>query len=228
MKDMIRTFIAESIGTFALTFIGGAAIVANQGADASAGLVAVALAHGLIMALMVSAFMRVSAAFNPAVSLALVATRTISPITFLVHLVAQLGGAIVAAMALKGSLPAAAIAATRVGGQQVSLAITTSQAISLEAIATAFLVLVVFGTAVDPKGPRIGGLAIGLTIAADFLAIGPITGASMNPARSFGHALVSGIFEGHLVYWIGPMIGGLAAGLVYQLAFLRGSEPAAG
>lgn len=227
MKDMLRTLVAEFIGTFALTFVGGAAIISAQGADASAGLVAVALAHGLILALMVSAFMRVSAAFNPAVSLALVATRRISPTTFLVHLVAQLGGGIVAAMALKGSLPAAALAATRIGGQQVSLAITTTQAISLEAIATAFLVLVVFGTAVDPKGPRIGGLAIGLTIAADILAIGPITGGSMNPARSFGPALVSGIFEGHLVYWIGPMIGGLVAGLVYEYLFLRGDEPAA-
>lgn len=227
MKDMLRTLVAEFIGTFALTFVGGAAIISAQGADAAAGLVAVALAHGLILALMVSAFMRVSAAFNPAVSLALVATRRISPTTFLVHLVAQLGGGIVAAMALKGSLPAAALAATRIGGQQVSLAITTTQAISLEAIATAFLVLVVFGTAVDPKGPRIGGLAIGLTIAADILAIGPITGGSMNPARSFGPALVSGIFEGHLVYWIGPMIGGLVAGLVYEYLFLRGDEPAA-
>lgn len=227
MKDMLRTLVAEFIGTFALTFVGGAAIISAQGADAAAGLVAVALAHGLILALMVSAFMRVSAAFNPAVSLALVATRRISPTTFLVHLVAQLGGGIVAAMALKGSLPPAALAATRIGGQQVSLAITTTQAISLEAIATAFLVLVVFGTAVDPKGPRIGGLAIGLTIAADILAIGPITGGSMNPARSFGPALVSGIFEGHLVYWIGPMIGGLVAGLVYEYLFLRGDEPAA-
>lgn len=227
MKDMLRTLVAEFIGTFALTFVGGAAIISAQGSDPSAGLVAVALAHGLILALMVSAFMRVSASFNPAISLALVATRKISPTTFLVHLVAQLSGGIVAAMALKGSLPAAAVAASRIGGQQVSLAVTTAQAISLEAIATAFLVLIVFGTAVDAKGPKIGGLAIGLTIAADILAIGPITGGSMNPARSFGPALVSGIFEGHLVYWIGPMIGGLVAGLVYEFLFLRGDEPAA-
>ena len=154
MKDMLRTFVAEFIGTFALTFVGGAAIMNARGTDGAAGLTAVALAHGLILALMVSAFMRVSAAFNPAVSVALVATRKIAPTTFLVHLVAQLAGAVLAAHALHGSFPADVVLATRVGGQSVSAAVTTWQAFSLEAIATAFLVFVMFGTAVDPKGPE--------------------------------------------------------------------------
>ena len=227
MKDTLRTFVAEFIGTFALTFVGGAAIMNVRGADGASGLTAVALANGLILALMVSAFMRVSASFNPAVSVALVATRKISPITFLVHLVAQLVGAMIAAMVLQASFPADIVLATRVGGQWVSSAVTTWQAFSLEAIETAFLVFVVFGTAVDPKGPKIGGLAIGLTIAADILAIGPLTGGSMNPARSFGPAVVSGIFEGHLLYWAAPILGALVAGFTYDVLFLRGSEPAA-
>jgi glycerol uptake facilitator-like aquaporin len=106
------------------------------------------------------------------------------------------------------------------GGQSVSLEITTMQAIGLEAIATFFLTFVIFGTAVDGKGPKIGGLAIGATIAADILAIGPFTGASMNPARSFGPALASGILEGQLVYWIGPIVGALAGALLYEYVIL--------
>ena len=227
MKHTLRTFVAEFIGTFALVFVGGAAIMNAHGADSAAGLLAVALAHGLILALMVSAFMRVSAAFNPAVSVALVATRKISPTTFLVHLVAQLVAAIIAAKALQSSFPADVVLATRAGGQWVSSAITTWQAFSLEAIATALFVFVIFGTMVDAKGPKIGGLAIGLTIAADILAIGPLTGASMNPARSFGPAVVSGIFEGHLLYWAAPILGALVAGFTYDLLFLRGDESAA-
>jgi len=80
---------------------------------------------------------------------------------------------------------------------------------------------VIFGTAVDPKAPRIGGLAIGFTIAADILAIGPLTGGSMNPARSFGPAVASGIFEGQAVYWIGPIVGAVAAALLYDTLFIR-------
>ena len=95
-----------------------------------------------------------------------------------------------------------------------------------EIMRDAQLLFVIFGTAVDPAAPKIGGLAIGVTIAADILAIGPLTGASMNPARSFGPAVASNFFEGHLVYWIGPIIGGIAAALLYDWLFLpRGAEP---
>src|ERR1700750_1597279 len=94
------------------------------------------------------------------------------------------------------------------------------QAIGLEAIATFFLVFVVFGTAVDPRAPKVGGFAIGLTVTAGILAIGPLTGGSMNPARSFGPAIVTHIFEGQTAYWIGPLLGGIAAALLYDRLFL--------
>jgi glycerol uptake facilitator-like aquaporin len=138
-----------------------------------------------------------------------------------VYIIAQLLGALVAAYALKAVFPATVVAATRLGGQFVAPDATTFQAILCEAIATFFLVFVVFGTAVDPQAPKVGGFAIGLTVTADILAIGSRTGASMNPARSFGPAVVTGIFEGHMVYWIGPIIGGLAAALLYDGLFLR-------
>jgi len=87
----------------------------------------------------------------------------------------------------------------------------------VELLITFFLVLMVFGTAADPKGPRqLSGLAIGLTLAFDILFAGPLTGGAANPARAFGPALVSGYWEGHLVYWIGPILGGIIAGITYQ------------
>jgi glycerol uptake facilitator-like aquaporin len=123
--------------------------------------------------------------------------------------------------------PANIVAITRLGGQSISSDVNMIQAIALEAIATFFLVFVVFGTAVDPKAPKVGGFAIGLTVTADILAIGPLTGASMNPARSFGPAVVTRIFEGQAAYWIGPLIGGIAAALLYDRLFLpREIEPA--
>jgi glycerol uptake facilitator-like aquaporin len=79
----------------------------------------------------------------------------------------------------------------------------------------------VFGTAVDPKAPRIGGLAIGFVIAADILAIGPLTGGSMNPARSFGPAVASGYFEAQLIYWAAPIVGGIVAAVLYDYLFIR-------
>jgi glycerol uptake facilitator-like aquaporin len=74
---------------------------------------------------------------------------------------------------------------------------------------------------VDPKAPRIGGLAIGLTLSAGIFAIGPFTGGSLNPARSFGPAVVAGIYEGQAAYWIGPIVGAVAAALLYDTLFIR-------
>jgi MIP family channel proteins len=221
MQDSIRHFVAEFVGAFALVFIGGGAIIVSKLPDSNIGLVEVALAHGIILAVMVSALMRISGHFNPAVTLGFMITRRIEAMMAGLYIVAQLVGAIAAAFALRFTMPPTAFEAARAGGQAVSIDITASQAITLEAIATFFLVFVVFGTAVDKKAPRIGGLAIGLTIAADILAIGPLTGGSMNPARSFGPAFASQVWEGQLIYWIGPLIGGALAALLYDRLFIR-------
>jgi MIP family channel proteins len=221
MRDSLRHFTAEFIGTFALVFIGSGSIIAAAYTQMPGGLIGVALAHGIILAVLVSATMRISGHLNPAVTVGFLAARRIEPMMAGVYIVAQLLGAMGAAYALKGLLPEAVTSATRVGGQSIALDISAGQAIGLEAIATFFLAFVIFGTAVDPKAPRIGGLAIGLTIAADILAIGPFTGASMNPARSFGPAVASGIFEAQAVYWIGPLIGAVAAALLYDTLFIR-------
>jgi MIP family channel proteins len=200
--------------------------MAAQMSQNSNGLLVAAIAHGLILALMVTATMRISGHLNPAVTIGFLVTRRIEPMMAMVYIIAQLLGAVLAAYALRGIFPAEVAVATRLGGQSVSIELSSLQAIACEAIATFFLMFVIFGTAVDPAAPKVGGFAIGLTVTADILAIGPLTGASMNPARSFGPALVSGIFEGHLIYWIGPIIGSIVAALLYDGLFLRrGKEP---
>ncbi|MDB4893243.1 MAG: major intrinsic protein [Gemmatimonadetes bacterium] len=220
MRDSWRHFVAEFIGVFALVFIGGATILSAAIGGIHPVLVA-AIAHGLILSLMITATMRISGHLNPAVTIGFLVTRRIGPVMAVIYIIAQLLGSLIASYALKGLFPAATVLATRLGGQFVAADVTTFQAITLEAIATFFLVFVVFGTAVDPHAPKVGGFAIGLTVTADILAIGSRTGASMNPARSFGPAVVSKLFEGHLVYWIGPIIGGIAAALLYDGLFLR-------
>jgi len=227
MKDAWRHFAAEFIGTFALVFIGGGAIITSPLLTQQAAVVNIALAHGLILAILVSATMRISGHLNPAVTLGFLVTRRIEAMMAAVYWIAQITGAIIAAYTLKALYPPAIVAVTRLGGQAISADVTLVQAIALEAIATFFLVFAVFGTAVDPKGPKVGGFAIGLTVTAGILGIGPLTGGSMNPARSFGPAVVTHVFEGQAAYWIGPLLGGVVAALVYDRLFMqREVEPA--
>ena len=230
MRDSIRHFVAEFIGTFALVFVGGAAILITRAGSDSSGLLEIALAHGLILGVMVSATMRISGHLNPAVTLGFLATRRIEPMMAGVYLVAQILGGIIAAYALRELLPSAltgnASVAAHLGGQAVSIDVGTAQAFVLETIATFFLVFAVFGTAVDPHAPKVGGFAIGFTLTAAILAIGPLTGASLNPARSFGPAVVTGDFTAQGIYWVGPIVGGAIAALVYDRLFLpRSPEP---
>jgi len=226
MKDAWRHFAAEFIGTFALVFVGGGAIITSPMLQVQAAVVNIAFAHGLILALMVTATMRISGHLNPAVTAGFLVTRRIEPMMAVVYWIAQIMGAIVASYLLKALYPIGIVMTTHLGAQSISADINMIQAISLEAIATFFLVFVVFGTAVDPRAPKVGGFAIGLTVTAGILAIGPLTGGSMNPARSFGPAIVGHFYEGQTAYWIGPLIGGIVAALLYDKLFLRReSEP---
>jgi len=220
MRDSWRHFIAEFVGIFGLVFVGGASIMATS-AHTESPLLAVAMAHGLILSIMVTATMRISGHLNPAVTVGFLVTRRIEPMMGMLYIVAQLLGALLAAYALKALFPHDVATATRLGGQALAMDVSFAQGVFAEAIATFFLVFAVFGTAVDPHAPKVGGFAIGLTVAADILAIGPLTGASMNPARSLGPAVASGQYEAQGVYWIGPLLGGIAAALLYDTLFLR-------
>lgn len=227
MKDAWRHFTAEFVGTFGLVFFGGATIITSPLLSMQAAVVNIAFAHGLILAIMVTATMRISGHLNPAVTAGFLVTRRIEPMMAVLYWVAQFTGAIIAAYLLKALYPANIVEATRLGGQSISTDINLFQAICLEAVATFFLVFSVFATAVDPRAPKVGGFAIGLTVTAGILAIGPLTGGSMNPARSFGPAVVTHLFVGQSAYWIGPLVGGILAALLYDRVLLsREREPA--
>ncbi len=218
--SLLKQCVAEFIGTFALIFIGVGAIYH------SSGLLAVAFAHGLTIAVMVSATGGISGGhLNPAVTFGLLVGGKISFRNSIAYWIAQLAGGIAAAYLLlflftgqvdsnNQLLPASVIEAN--GTPTLSpKGITFVQGVIIEAVLTFFLVFVVYGTAVDARAPKIGGLAIGLTVTLDILFGGPLTGAAMNPARVLGPALASGRWAGHAIYWIGPMLGGGLAGLVY-------------
>lgn len=213
--------LAELIGTFTLVFAGAGAIIANQATNGGVGLVGIAFAHGLALAVMVSALGMISGGhFNPAVTCGFLAAGRIRAADALAYLLAQLVGATLAALALWIGFPGAAVWAVRLGTPALGVGTSAPAGVLLEAIGTFFLVVVVFGTAVHPQGPRIGGLAIGLTLTMDILAFGPLTGAAVNPARAFGPAFIAAAWSDQLVYWIGPLVGGLAAGWLYSAAYL--------
>jgi len=217
-----RKLVVEFIGTFTLIFIGAGSIVATQGTN----LVAIALAHGIAIAVMVSAFGHVSGGlYNPALTVGLWVTRRMNTPDTVAFIVAQLAGATFAALCLLVLFPEQSRDVTDLGTPILG-GVTFVQGVGIELILTFFLMAVVFGTAVDKRGPKVGGLFIGLVITMDIAAGGPLTGASMNPARTFGPALISGTWDDHLVYWIGPIIGAVLAALVYHYVVLDGREEA--
>ena len=212
--NLTQKLFAEFIGTFALIFIGVSSICVN------AGLVGVALAHGLTIAVMVSAMGHVSGGhYNPAVTLGALVGGKIKAGDAIAYIIVQLCGGIGGALIVKAIFPATTTEAVMLGTPMLGQGVGMMAGIKMEAILTFFLVLVVYGTAIDPRAPKVGGLFIGLTIMLDILAGGPVTGASMNPARSFGPAIVGGYWDNHIVYWIGPLVGGAVAGLFYKNVF---------
>lgn len=209
--------LAELIGAFALSFIGVLAISGGgiAGAPGAASLTSIALAHGLTIAVMIAAVGAISGGhFNPAVTFGFVVTGRMNPVTGLMYWIAQLAGATIAGFMLVACFGAAPVANAT---PDFAASLPIGSAFMLEAVTTFFLVLVVFGSAVDPRAPKsVYPLAIGLTVALDIMAIGPLTGAAMNPSRVFGPALASGHWNNHWLYWAAPLLGGALAGLVYH------------
>jgi aquaporin Z len=216
--------LAEFLGTFFLCFAGIAAILSSTSVvGGGLGIVGIALAHGLALSIAVNAFGGVSGGHcNPAVTAGMLSTGRISPANAAVYVVAQCLGATVAALACKSVFPAEAVAMANLGIPLPAAWATTGTIVTLEFIMTFLLMTAVFGTAVDERGKavKIGGLGIGLTVTFDILAGGAVTGASMNPARSFGPALVQGHWEWHLLYWVAPIAGAVVAAQIYDKLIL--------
>jgi len=214
-EDALRRGIAEFIGAFTLIFIGGGAgIVSGQ------DIVAVALANGLAIGIMVSNLGHISGGhFNPAITLGFLATRRITLPLAAVYWVSQFAGALVAAAILRGLFAHDLF----LGSVPHAAAFGAGKGFVVEIILTFFLVWAVFATAVDPRGAykSIAGLAIGLTITIDVLMGGPLTGAAMNPARAFGPQLVGDHWSNFWVWYVGPGAGAVIAASLYELLYLR-------
>src|SRR2546422_1819588 len=196
-----RKGVAEFVGAFTLIFIGAGAIISTGGTD----LLLIALAHGLAIGVMASAFAHISGGhFNPAVTLGALVGRQISLRLALLYWASQLLGATVAAVALLGVFPAQEWQTYHLGTPALGPAVGWGKAILGEAIPTFFLVSVVYGPGVHPKGSfnAVWGPAVRLTIALDIMMGGPLTGAAMNPARWFGPAIVAQFFDNWDGYWI--------------------------
>ena len=215
-----KSCLAEFLGTFYLCFAGIAAILCTTPAvGGGGGLVAIALAHGLALSIAVNNFGGISGAHvNPAVTAGMLVTGRIPLGLAILYVISQLLGSTVAAFLCSVIFPADAVMQANLGIPLPAAWATTGTVLIVEFILTFLLMTSVFGTAVDERGQavKIGGFGIGLTVAFDILAGGPVTGASMNPARSFGPALVMGNFSWHWAYWVAPILGACAAALIYH------------
>jgi MIP family channel proteins len=226
MYNVPQKLTAEFLGTFALVFFGEGAICADQflhGAG-NVGLLGIAAAHGLAIAIMVSALGHISGGhFNPAVTIGFWVTKRVSTLEVALYWVAQLAGAVAAAFLLKALIPEDTWRAVALGTPELVRDLPRLSAMILEAVTTFFLVLMVFATAVDERGTfrAIAGFGIGISITLGILVAGPFTGGALNPARAFGPALASSHWANWGVYWVGPLAGGFLAGLLYDSLYLK-------
>src|SRR5437764_5196549 len=239
--DPVRRGIAEFVGTFTLIFIGAGSILAlttlflpainstqAQGVYGGLTLVAVALAHGLAIAVMVSAVGHISGGhFNPAITLGFLVTRRIAPSLAVVYWSMQFAAATAAAALLRWLYAPEPRRLTHLGAPALGSGVDHWQGLVIELVLTFFLVWVVFATAADPGGTfkSIAGLAIGLTITLDILMGGPLTGAAVNPARAFGPELLSRTWSDAWIWYVGPFVGGARAALAYDFLYLRPPRP---
>ncbi len=228
MNEHGRALLAEAVGTYWFFFVGAGAIIADA-YGGGAGLLGIALAHGVTLAVAVSAFGALSGGhFNPAVSLGLAITGHFPWTRVPTYWVAQLAGGVAAGFTLRYVFDFAltAIDKTNLGTPSLAQGISPAAAIVVEAVLTVFLVWAVYGTAVSRLAPRIAGFGIGLTVAMDILVGGPLTGAAMNPARWFATAVPAGFFDNWWVYWVGPLLGAAIAALVIRYGFAPAEERA--
>ena len=215
-KDTQAKLYAEGIATFALTFIGAGAIWVSDG-----DLLTVAVAHGMILSVMVTATMNISGAhINPAITLGFLATKRIESKLAAQYIAAQLAGAIIAGGILYsiGAGGAGIPAPGNFPGENGAL-VSTEQAILIEVVLTFLLMTVIMGTAVDNRAPAgIAGFGIGLVVMADILMGGPLTGAAMNPARWAGVWIFGDMTNNIdlIIYTVGPIAGALLGVLLWD------------
>ncbi|KAM7255621.1 hypothetical protein ACFE04_008519 [Oxalis oulophora] len=223
--NSLKAYIAEFISTLIFVFAGvGSAIaynkLTNNAALDPAGLVGIAICHGFALFVAVSVAANISGGHvNPAVTFGLAVGGQITIITGIFYIIAQLAGSIVACLLLHVVTGGLAVPT-----HSLSAGLGPIEGIVMEIVATFALVYTVYATAADPKKGSLGTIApiaIGFIVGANILAAGPFSGGSMNPARSFGPAVVSADFQNNWIYWAGPLIGGGLAGIIYGNIFMH-------
>jgi len=227
-----RAYLAEAIATYGLVFFGPLSVIlaiASFGEELTTQSVFfISIGHGAAIGLMVYTFGHVSGAhINPAVTIPMMITRKIGIADGIGYIISQLIGAVAAAATLKAILPelGAKVNFATQGGPSDLINNSIGSGFAVEAVLTFFLVTVIFMVAVHKKAtPGIQGLAIGGMIFLIHLVGVPLTGASVNPARTFGPALISGFWEFHWMYWAAPILGGIIAGLIMNYVFVKKAE----
>jgi aquaporin TIP len=220
--DPARKAIAEFLGTFSFVV---AVCMSVAVSGQVAGVFGAAVAQGLALGVLVSAFAHLSGShFNPAVTLAALITGKIQPALAVLYWLAQFAAAVSAALVVKQLLPDQL--QNSLGVPTLGAGVSSWQGVLIEGLLTFFLVWAVFATAIDPRGTfsAIAGLGIGLIVTVDILIGGPLTGGSMNPARALGPQLVQGEWTNAWIYYVGPFIGGVIAAALYVLLFMPGEK----
>jgi MIP family channel proteins len=233
LYGLLQKLAAEFIGTFAVVFVAAGAVCADRYLQSqtqpSFGLIGVALAYGLATAVMVTSFAHVSGGhLNPAVTIALWVTRRQGTLRSLFYCVAQLLGSLLAAYLLLAIVPEQVWRPIGMGTPDLATDFTRLHAMLLEGALAFLVVLAYFATVLDERSAlaKAGGFAVGLMVMADVLLGSPFVGTSAaNPARSFGTALVSRHWQSQGVFWVGPLFGGVIAGVIYDRLFLNDQPP---
>jgi MIP family channel proteins len=232
LYSLPQKLLAEAIGTFAVVFVAAGAVCADHylrsAGQPSAGPIGYAFAYGLITAGMVSGLGRVSGAhLNPAVTIGSWVTKRLGTLPALLYCVAQLAGAAAAGFLLVAILPEPAWRPVALGSTDLIADFTRMHGMLLEGVATFFVVFIYFAAAIDAEGAfrTSGALAVGLAVTAGVFLSQPFTGASMNPARTFGPAIAAHHWINHGVYWVGPLFGGLLGAVACDRVLARGRLP---
>ncbi len=228
----LRAWLAEAIATYGLVFFGPLSVIIAVSAFGeeltTQSVLFIALGHGAAIGLMVYAFGHISGAhINPAVTIPMIITKKIGLTDGIGYIIFQLIGAVAAAASLKAILPelGQAVNFATQGGPSDLINKSIASGFAVEAIMTFFLVTVIFMTAVHKKAsPGLHGFSIGGIIFLIHLVAVPLTGASVNPARTFGPALISGFWEFHWLYWAAPILGGIIAGVLMNYIYVNKAE----
>jgi len=224
IPTLLRHGLSEFLGTlFLVAGIGGATMMAYSNGG---GLIEVAAAGGFTLALFTTAFAATGAQFNPAITIALLFTRRITVALAGLHIGAQVAGGIAGAFLLKVLYPIVVFDATRGGGTIISVDVPAVQAWGLEAVGGFLLMFAYYVALIDKRTARLGGLPVGFAAAVILMMMAPLTGASMNPARTLGPMVASGIIEGLIIFVTAPVVGAIVAALAYEFVVLDAGDRA--